>query len=209
MLIKICGCREPEDARAAIAAGADAVGMIFVPGARRRVGRAEAHRLVSAVAGDVLTVGVFADQMPAEILDVASDVGLDAIQLHGTRDEGVAEGLGSRFLLLRAWSVGAPVPAVGDWILAEGRGPGGSGQSWDWSQASGLGARLGRPILLAGGLTPENVADVIAVAQPDAVDVSTGVETQGRKDPERILAFCEAVRGCGHGQGRYAGWRAR
>jgi len=206
VLIKICGCRSPEDAQAAVEAGADAVGIILVPGASRSVSWSQARGVLAVVPGRVLKVGVFADQPVDEILAAAELLGLDAIQLHGDSVVERRPGMWSRFLVLQRWSPGSPMPEDVDWILAEPKGQGGLGRPWDWASARGLGTRLGRPVLLSGGLTPDNVQRAIEAASPEGVDVSSGVEAGGRKDPEMIGAFCLAVRGCQH-VGTQRGWR--
>jgi phosphoribosylanthranilate isomerase len=186
VFVKICGLRTPEAVEAAVAAGADAVGFVFVPGARRRVGVGEARKL-AALARGLERVGVFhGGQSAEEIRAVAEAVGLDTVQLHGA-DEALAAALRGRFRVARSWRPGEPWPAAADRVLAE-MGEPGTGRSWDWGRVRGL------PVVIAGGLTPENVAAAMEAARPVGVDVSSGVETAGEKDPERIRAFCQAVR---------------
>lgn len=194
MFIKICGCRRPEDVAAAAAAGASAVGMVLAPGHRRTLEVEEAVRLRRGVPAGVLAVGIFLDQPLEEVRQAARVIGLDAVQLHGREGEDYRTALRRDFRLIAAWSLEPPAPAAADWILAEphaGRS-GGAGRAWDWGRARGLGLPV--PVLLAGGLTPANVAAALDAALPDGVDVSSGVEVAGRKDPSRISLFCEAVR---------------
>jgi len=185
MWIKICGCRRPEDAAAAAASGADAFGLVLAPGFRRSLTVQEAA---------LLAVGIFVAQPVAEVAATAAAVGLDGLQLHGAGAEAVAHLLRGRYRILRAWDMQEPEPAGGDWLHLEpgARQGGGTGRAWDWS---GLALRRPRrPFVLAGGLTPETAAGACAAAEPDGVDVSSGVETDGRKDPEKIARFCQAVR---------------
>lgn len=194
MFIKICGCRRPQDVTAAARAGAAAVGMILAPGHRRSLEVEEAARLRLAVPAGVLAVGVFLDQSLEEVRAAALAIGCDAVQLHGRESEAYCAALRADFPLIRAWSVGTAAPAAADWILVEphaGRS-GGSGTPWDWSRARGL--DLPAPLLLGGGLNPANVAGACDAARPFGVDVSSGVEVDGHKDPSRISLFCEAVR---------------
>lgn len=199
MFIKICGCRRPADVAAAAAAGADAVGMILAPGRRRTLTLAEAAEVRAAVPPGVLAVGLFLDQPLAEVLARAESLRLDAVQLQGGEPQDFADAVRRHFRLLRAWNLTGARPQA-DWLLIEpGAGSGGgTGHAWDWGRARGRGG--GIPMLLAGGLTPENVAAACAAARPDGVDVSSGVELAGVKDPERIARFCAAVRAWEAGQ---------
>ena len=193
MFVKICGCLRPEDALMAFEAGADAVGMILVPGRRRTLTTAAALRVRAAIPAGVLAVGVFLDQPGDQVWNLAGDLELDAVQLQGHEPEDDAARLRERYRVIRAWNLTPPRPG-GDWLLAEpaaGSG-GGTGVSWDWSQARGAGG--GTPLLLSGGLNPENVAEACRQARPDGVDVSSGVEVAGAKDAERIRRFCAAAR---------------
>ncbi len=194
MFIKICGCRRAEDVAAAAAAGASAIGMILAPGHRRTLGLDEAARLRRAVPAGVLAVGVFLDQPLEEVRIAVRAVGCDAVQLHGREPEDYREALRADFPLIAAWNLEDPAPLAADWVLVEphaGRS-GGAGRQWDWGRAHGL--HLAAPMLLGGGLTPANVAAACDAALPFGVDVSSGVEVGGRKDPSRISLFCEAVR---------------
>lgn len=195
MLIKICGCRDPRDVEVAVAAGASAIGVVLVPATRRSVDVQTARRIAAAAPEGVLRVGVFRGQSAVEVEELATRAGLDAVQLHDEEPTVDGRRLRRQFLVLRRWNGEGDPPEDADWIIAEPRGGGGTGKAWEWSSALGLRERAGRPIMLAGGLTPENVADAVASARPDAVDVSSGVEVGGRKDPTRIRAFCTAVRG--------------
>ncbi|MBM3450795.1 MAG: phosphoribosylanthranilate isomerase [Armatimonadetes bacterium] len=195
--VKICGVRSVTVARAAVAAGADAIGFIFYPPARRFIEPEVAVTIARALPPFVACVGVFVDRPREEIEDIAALVGLDALQLHG--QESPADCLGFSRPVIRGLRVRdkATIVAARSFDVAallldthvDGV-PGGSGKTFDWSLVRGL----HRPVILSGGLHAENVPDAIAAVKPYAVDVSSGVETNGEKDPAKIRAFVEAVR---------------
>ena len=221
--IKICGIRDAEAAFAAVEAGADALGFVFAP-SPRRVDPDGAARIVAAVRGRVArgdgdggarapaSVGVFVDAPVTEMVAVARHVGLTHIQLHGDEPESVVAALQERgFGVIRAVPVprpgvadhgtAAPLPALAlttraDRVLVDAAAPGrrgGTGRLADWAAAARLARR--RPVILAGGLDPGNVAEAIRVVRPWGVDVSSGVErARGVKDPERIARFVAAAR---------------
>lgn len=204
MFIKICGCRRPQDVEASAAAGASAVGMLLAPGHRRTLSADEAVRLRRYVPPGVLAIGVFLDQPLDEVLGTAAAVGLDAVQLHGREAEDYAAAVREALPVIRAWNLDPPAPRAADWLLLEphaGRS-GGAGRPWDWSRARGL--KAGVPVLLAGGLDPANVVAACEAAVPAGVDVSSGVEVDGWKDPSRIRLFCEAVQRWEEGQAQLA-----
>lgn len=211
-LVKICGLREPEHAAIAVAAGADMVGFIFAP-ARRQVTAAAARACVEAArqaAGErrVLAVGVFVDAPARDIERIAAEAGLDAVQLHGAEPPTLVAALSMpaiKVLRPRGDQTARDVLATIEEYVAAGRPPvgflldgfeegmmGGTGARADWQLAAEVNAS--RPIVLAGGLDPENVAEAIRQVRPIAVDVSSGVETAGTKDPARIEAFVQAAR---------------
>ena len=199
MFTKICGCRREEDVAAAAAAGASAVGLILAPGFRRSLGQEQAERVRAAVPAGVWAVGVFLAQPLDEVLATARALCLDAVQLHGAEADDYCARVRAACRVIRAWS-GAGDPPAADVVLAEphaGRA-GGLGAAWDWSAAAHW--DLSAPLLLSGGLDPDNVAAACAAARPWGVDVSSGVEACGVKDPERIAAFCAAVRGWEEGR---------
>ncbi|CAN5890645.1 phosphoribosylanthranilate isomerase [soil metagenome] len=193
MRVKICGITRVEDARCAEAAGADAVGFIFVPASKRFVTPAQAAALSAALGPFIQRVGVFVDSPLKEVLAVAKKLRLHAIQLHGSEDAAYAAAVRQDFFVIKVWSfqpdlsldVLKAFPA--DAIFLDGLKPG-SGESFDWTQAAFL---KGLPnLILAGGLNPDNVAEGIAVFKPYAVDVSSGVELQpGIKDPNKVQDF--------------------
>ncbi|HEY8551978.1 MAG TPA: phosphoribosylanthranilate isomerase [Thermaerobacter sp.] len=225
--IKICGIRDRDAALAAVEAGADALGFVFAP-SPRRIDPDAAARIVAAVRGrhpasdrgdrvrPPASVGVFVDAPMTEMVAIARHVGLTHIQLHGDEPESVVAALQEQgFGVIRAVAtqvqgVAAPVPSLAlttraDRVLLDAAVPGrrgGTGRLADWAVAARLARR--RPVILAGGLNPDNVAEAIRVVRPWGVDVSSGVErARGVKDPERIARFVAAARaaaemaGCG------------
>jgi len=203
--VKICGVTRVEDARAAALAGADFVGLNFWPASKRHVTADAAVELARAgrVRGAMI-VGVFVDASVETIVATARTVGLDLIQLHGDEPPGMCVEVRAA-TGLRVWKA-LPVARAGDvdglerWPVAAvvldaaTPGRGGSGQTIDWTLAARA-AQSTRPIVLAGGLEPGNVAAAIAAAAPWAVDVASGVEAApGIKDPAKIDAFVRAVR---------------
>ena len=235
-VVKVCGLRELPHMLAAAQAGAGLLGMVFVPGVRRRVDREAAQSLVAAFRESYperpKIVGLFADQPVEEVNGTAQFVGLDWIQLCGQEGPDFWARMERPFLQV----LHVPDPPIsgntavvdnvvvgpealmrdyrsGTLALIEGRlhalerggglaildrqsekQPGGVGQSFDWTLARELADQRYR-FLLAGGLTPENVGKAIEVAHPYGIDVSSGVETDGVKDPEKIRAFVRAARG--------------
>jgi phosphoribosylanthranilate isomerase len=204
---KICGLTRPEDAAAAVAGGAAYLGVVFASGPRV-IPPSRAAEIVARANG-VPVLGVFGRQPVEEILDIAAAAGLSGAQLHGEyRREDAARLRAAGLLVWRVVRIAAPsdldrlVPATtdADAVLVEPRVPqaeGGAGVSLDLAVAREARGRLaGRRLVLAGGLTPENVAGAVALVGPDVVDVSSGVEhLPGIKDPIKIAAFLEAVLG--------------
>jgi phosphoribosylanthranilate isomerase len=199
--IKICGVTAPEDARLAAELGAFAVGMIFWKGSPRNVSIERARAVAAALPRGVDSVGVFVDEPPDAVKEVAQAVGLAAVQLHGHEDVHAYSIDGCR--VLKAVAIGEeadveqatalPSPVL---PLLDAHDPvkrGGTGRTIDWVLAARVAAV--RPIVLSGGLHAGNVADAIRAVRPYAVDVSSGVEyAPGRKDPARLRALFAAVR---------------
>ncbi|MBD9438433.1 phosphoribosylanthranilate isomerase [Pseudomonas sp. PDM04] len=198
---KICGITRIEDALAAVQAGADAIGFVFYPKSPRAVTFQQARDIISALPPFVTTVGLFVNTSRCEMGELLDAVPLDLLQFHG--DEVVADCDCWHRPYIKAVRVKA-----GDDIAAACRAfpsasgilldtyvegvPGGTGEAFDWSL---IPQGLSKPIILAGGLTPDNVAAAIAQVRPYAVDVSGGVEaSRGIKDHAKIQAFIEAVR---------------
>lgn len=197
MFVKICGTTNEEDALLATAMGADAVGFVFAP-SPRQIAPDLARDIARRLPPEVLTVGVFRDQAPQRVVEICNSAGLRCAQLHGHETPDQAAYVKARVpLLIQAFSAGDPglerayeYPA--DAYLIDSHAPG-SGQVFDWSLAEG--APQGRKVIIAGGLTPENVGDAIRTLEPWGVDVATGVErSPGRKDPVKLRRFIEAAR---------------
>src|SRR5438874_1301294 len=170
MLIKICGITLIDDAQAAVACGASAVGFVFWPKSPRFIDPFRARAIAAALPPFVTTVGVFVNQSAEYVNGVASLVGLAAVQLHG--DEDVAFAGTIRRPVVKAIGVGAGSPEIGGWparytLLLDAHDPGqrgGTGRTIDWSRARSIAAA--RPAILSGGLTAENVAGAIAAVRP-------------------------------------------
>jgi phosphoribosylanthranilate isomerase len=200
MLIKICGITSIDDAQAAVEAGAAAIGFVFWPASPRFVDPYRARAIARSLPPFVVPVGVFVNQPAEYVKGVAALVRLGAVQLHGDEDVSYAAGIG--FPAIKAVSIGDGFDptSIDRWpprvtLLLDVHDPekrGGTGRTIDWTVAAAISAR--RRTLLAGGLTPENVAEAVAVVQPFGIDVSSGVErSPGVKDHARIRALFEAV----------------
>jgi phosphoribosylanthranilate isomerase len=197
--IKICGIVHPDDAAAAVDAGADLIGLNFVLGSPRRLSLDVAEQIANRVAGQVERVAVFQNASWDEIERVTRRVDLERIQLHGDETEQDVELLDYPVIkAVRGADRQAAETYPGTLLLLDHptRG-GGQGQAWNWSEAANL-ISEGVDIILAGGLTPDNVGqalDDLGDLLPWGVDVATGVEGDVyRKDPARMRAFVEAVR---------------
>ena len=198
--VKICGITNREDAEASVAAGADALGFIFVPGTPRCLSPETARAIIRALPPFVVPVGVFAGSPLAEVRATVEACGLGAVQLHGGEDAAFAAALPVRVIrsvrVRDAQSLeglaGYPAHAFLLDAYAEDR-IGGTGQRVPL-ELLGAARRLGR-IVVSGGLTPENVAEVVAAVLPYAVDCSSGVErAPGLKDHVKVRAFVARVR---------------
>ena len=197
---KICGITRVEDALAAVEAGADAIGLVFYAKSPRAVSIEQAKAIVAALPPFVTSVGLFVD-MPRETLQaLLREVPLDLLQFHGDESPADCEGFARPYikaLRVRADQdvarMMAPYSGACGILLdtfVEGV-PGGTGAAFDWSLVP---REAGKPIILAGGLTPDNVAQAIAQVCPYAVDVSGGVEAaKGIKDAGKVKAFLQAV----------------
>lgn len=199
---KVCGITNPGDARVAADAGADAIGLIFAESSRR-VDVDEARRVAISLPEDVLKVGVFVNAGPAEVLEVAREVGLDLAQLHGDETpETVAAIRGAGLPVMRALRVrnAAALAEIeryeADLFLLDAwsaKARGGTGERFDWELAKSLKGRGN--IVVSGGLTPENVRDAIEFFEPYGVDASSSLEeAPGRKDYERVRRFVSAAK---------------
>jgi len=201
--VKICGITNWPDARRAVDAGADFLGFNFYSGSPRYVTPAKARRIVRRLPKLIASVGVFVNETEEKLLEIAREVGLDCVQLHGDETPTTVERV-SRFLpvikALRVKKSFRPAKMArfkrARALLLDGFDGaqwGGTGRTFDWRIARR--ARPGAKLFLAGGITPENVAAAIRTAKPYAVDVCSGVEAKpGKKDPARIKAFMREVR---------------
>ncbi|NMG64273.1 phosphoribosylanthranilate isomerase [Azoarcus indigens] len=198
--IKICGLTRPEDVRAAVNAGADAVGFVFYPPSPRNLSVKRAAELAAQLPPFVSAVGLFVNPVPTFINEVLSAVPLQLLQFHG--EETNAECDRYRMPWIKAARMRPGVDllefalsypgASGILLDAFVDGYGGGGKTFDWSL---IPAGLDRPIILSGGLAPENVQEAVRCVRPWAVDVSSGVEAaKGIKDADKIAAFVAGVR---------------
>ena len=196
MFVKVCGITNEEDALLAVAMGADAVGFVFAP-SPRQIAPQKAADIVKRLPAEIVTVGVFRDETRQRVVDIAHSARLRAVQLHGHESTADSHWIHQRVsLVIKAFAAGDPrldeADEYGaDAILIDSAAPG-SGEVFDWSLAEGAPAH--RRIILAGGLTPENVADGVVAARPFAVDVATGVESEpGVKDHALMAMFVESA----------------
>ena len=199
LAIKICGITTAADAEACAALGADMLGLNFVPGSPRRVDVPAARAIADSVRGRVEIVGVVADLDEQALLDLRAAAGLDRLQLHGDEPPDLVQRLGAiAFKALRIGSDAdvAAADAYEGLILVDAKvkgALGGTGRAVDPALVAPLARR--RPVLLAGGLGPGNVADAVRVVAPWGVDVASGVETRpGQKDVEKMRRFLDAAR---------------
>jgi len=199
MFVKVCGVTRLDDAYAAVEAGASAVGFVFWPHSPRFVDPYRARAIAARLPPFVTAVGLFVNQPVGYVNGVASLVRLGAVQLHGDETPEFAASIAAPVIKALAVERAGGWPA-GTTLLLDAHDPvkrGGTGRVIDWSAAAAVAAR--RRVLLAGGLTPENIADAIARVRPFGVDVSSGVErAPGIKDPARIRALFEAIDGTSH-----------
>ena len=196
---KICGITRIEDALAAAEAGADAIGLVFYAKSPRAVNVQQAREIIRALPPFVTTVGLFVNASRCELTEILEAVPLDLLQFHGDETAADCEGYNRPYIKALRVRPGDDLEAACK-LYASASGilldtyvagvPGGTGEAFDWSLVP---ARLSKPIILAGGLSPANVAQAIARVQPWAVDVSGGVEqSKGIKDHARIRAFIDA-----------------
>ncbi|MFH1035452.1 MAG: phosphoribosylanthranilate isomerase [Pseudomonadota bacterium] len=196
--VKICGLTNLADALAAVAAGADALGFVLAK-SPRRVTPQQVRDMVGQLPPLVATVGVFVDTPLEEVAKMRAWCGLDWAQLHGAQTPEELAPLGSRVLKVLSVGSQAPDPEAfpGAHLLLDTAVPGragGTGRAFDWNLAVELARR--RPIILAGGLNPDNVAQAVNIVKPFAVDVSSGVEKEpGRKDHAQIRNFIARAKG--------------
>ena len=196
--IKICGLRRPRDIEAVNAARPDFAGFVVeVPGSRRSVDKRELRELAGRLEEGILSVGVFVNAPPELVAELLEEGTLDLAQLHGQEDEIYMAELRrlTEKPLIQAFSIQTGQDAEqalesrADYLLLD-QGRGGTGQTFDWS----LLPEINRPFFLAGGLGEENLERAIRQVRPRAVDLSSSLETDGQKDPEKILRAVDLVR---------------
>ena len=206
--VKICGITDVPAALSCLALGADAIGLVFYPKSPRYVTDDRAKAICAALEGRIPGVGVFVNEPGDAVLDRARRCGLSVVQLHGDESPQMVrqlrkEGLTVLKALFYGKNLNTEMAAqyAPDAFLAEcggGKLPGGNAMDWDWALAKPLAEQF--PIVLAGGLSVKNVAAALKTARPDAVDVSSGVESApGVKDLHRVKLFLEAVAAYRHG----------
>jgi len=202
LFIKICGITSVEDARAAQAAGADAIGLNFYPPSPRYVSPDTAATIAQALDTRIKRVGIFVNADVETIEAARAGLGLDYVQLHGDESPEQCARWGKAAIKALCVRHAADLARLQkysscDIVLLDAAAPGlygGTGRCADWSLAAQA-VRSGMSVLLAGGLTPENVAEAIALVQPFGVDVAGGVEAApGRKDHDKVRAFIAAAR---------------
>ena len=202
--VKICGITRIEDARAVVDSGADALGLVFYPDSPRHVSIEQARDIAAAVAPFVTLTGLFVNAAPESVRSVLDAVPLGLLQFHGSETNAHCNGFGLPFIKSIAMRAGIDVLSVmasypdASGLLLDSWQPrlhGGSGIAFDWEQVP---ENPALPVILAGGLTPENVAAAIHQVRPYAVDVSSGVErAKGIKSAEKIQAFMKGVQQSG------------
>ena len=199
--IKICGLTRIEDARAAVQMGADAIGLVFYAPSPRNVGLDQARAIIAAIPPFVTVVGLFVDPVRSEIESVLRRCSLNLLQFHGDESPEFCNGFGLPYIKAARVRADADLvqylsaySAAQGWLLDayHDRLYGGTGASFDWNL---IPQGLPKPVILSGGLTPENVGAAVRQVRPWAVDVSSGVEsTKGIKDAAKIAAFIAGVK---------------
>ena len=189
--VKICGLSTKEAVETAVSAGADYIGFVFAP-SKRQVTLEQAIELAKFIPSHIQKVGVFVSPSRAELLETVDKVGLDFVQVHGQVVDKLFENLPCGSIQAVQVDEGGHVPnSQADYLLFDAP-VAGSGQTFDWGQLDTT--ELAQPFFIAGGLNEDNVARAIQPFSPFAVDVSSGVETDGRKDHEKIRRFIERVK---------------
>lgn len=195
--IKICGLTRAQDIQTANALQLDYIGFVFAPKSKRFVPPEQAKQLRRQLTPGIRAVGVFVNAPPEQIAALLADGTIDIAQLHGQEDAAYIARLRSltrapiwqAFRIENTEDISRANASPADLVLLD-HGAGGTGERFDWTLLHGM----ARPFVLAGGLTPQNAAEAIAKAHPYAVDASSGCETNGVKDPAKMLAFVNAVR---------------
>ena len=202
--IKICGLRRPQDIEAVNAAGADFAGFVIeAERSCRSVSRREARILAKKLRKEIFSVGVFVDASPDLVAELLEEGTIHMAQLHGQEDEDYIfclrqltdKPLIQAFSIQTEGDVGRALESTADYLLFD-QGRGGTGESFDW----GLLPELSRPFFLAGGLGESNLEQAVRRVKPWAVDVSSSLETEGKKDPEKIRRIVELAHGLDQGR---------
>lgn len=203
--IKICGLTKIDDAVKCTELGADAIGLVFHPKSPRFVTDDRAREICLALPKGIKRVGVFVDETFASIIRKVERCGINAVQLHGNEQPQLVGSLRKENLIVIKALFLENKPSLEEakdfdasaFIVEYGKGalPGGNALSWDWEKAKKISGKY--PLILAGGLTPENVSHAVSLCLPDAVDVSSGVESApGTKDIEKVKLFISRVSAC-------------
>lgn len=196
--IKICGIKDIDTALAAVEAGADALGFVFAPSSRR-ITKEKAKEIIRVLPPFIDRVGVFVNASPEEVEETADFCGLTSIQLSG--DEPPDYYVPARYKLIRGFRIGNTSLSFNfnefhcDAFLFDSFQPGsygGTGQTFNWEILKSV--AIPKPVILAGGLNINNVRTAITKVRPYGVDVSSGVETNGKKDPSKIKEFVQLVK---------------
>lgn len=199
MKVKICGITDLQTARAAIQYGADALGFVFAH-SKRKISPLKAKEIIDHLPTEVLKVGVFVNEEKVQIDKIAEETGIDVIQLHGDETPAFCESF--TLPVIKALSIQTEADVLGisnyqcEYVLLDspkGRYRGGNGIAFDWSILSSRKLTESK-LILAGGLNSENVLQGIELATPYMVDVSSGVESEGKKDLQKIKIFLETVK---------------
>ena len=189
--VKICGLSTKEAVKTAVSAGADYIGFVFAP-SKRQVTVEQATELAKFIPSHIQKVGVFVSPSRAELLEAVDKVGLDFVQVHGQVADDLFENLSCASIQAVQVDGDGHVPnSQADYLLFDAP-VAGSGQTFDWGQLDTT--ELSQPFFIAGGLNEDNVEEAIQHFTPYAVDVSSGVETNGQKDHEKIRRFIERVK---------------
>ena len=189
--VKICGLSTKEAVKTAVSAGADYIGFVFAP-SKRQVTVEQATELAKFIPSHIQKVGVFVSPSRAELLEAVDKVGLDLVQVHGQVADDLFEDLPCASIQAVQVDRDGHVPnSQADYLLFDAP-VAGSGQTFDWGRLDTT--ELAQPFFIAGGLNEDNVARAIQHFSPFAVDVSSGVETDGQKDHEKIRRFIERVK---------------
>jgi phosphoribosylanthranilate isomerase len=201
LFVKICGITRQEDADLAVDLGASAIGFIFWPGSPRYIAPLDARAMIRRKPAGIKAVGVFVDEPPDKVREMAQIAELDTVQLHGNESAADVHACSPIGIIKAVALNGAPVDLSGFpddvIILLDAHDPvrrGGTGQTVDWEAARRI--ATSRRTILSGGLNPENVARAITAVEPYGIDASSGVESApGIKDPARLKRFFEALNG--------------